>query len=591
MMRAGEYQSIGIILTVALIALGLYAIRPTSESRRTAPTAVAVPSNALELQVLDVNPVIARNFQSQSLDGVLLSDDPRGTARRVCKLKRGDILLRYNRIEIQSAEHLRQMMLQSRIGDTIEFTVVRDGREFTASTNIPQTSAVDLSLLARADIAVVLVILIAIFAALFTDWIHRTVCVTFGAIAMIMAGTWFGFYDETKAFNAIQLSPIFILVGMNIFSIVLERLRFLEYIAKTSIVKAHADDWSVLCVLCGVTYLLSLIVNNLSAVLVMVPIALSVTRQLRINPVPVLSAQIIASNIGGASTMIGDFPNMIVASSTGLSFQSFLVFMAPVCFLLLLSLYWYYQHFDCLPGLRQRSPVLAEQILDRVSRDVSDLESAMDWPAVKRTLWLLGCTIAAFVFFPLFRIQAATIALAGGFLLLALDDEKAGEVLRRIGITDIFFFLSLFVIVGGAVHSGLLSYLSDGIRAMSFGNRIWYCILLMWCAGLVTPLLNAGPAAVFFIPLVMSAQPAAMGDLVWWALSLGILAGSSATLTGATAGIVTQTLLEQGRTDFSTDAEGHHLTFKNYSRIGVPVAFMFLCLSSIYLVVLGSLVE
>jgi Na+/H+ antiporter NhaD/arsenite permease-like protein len=202
---------------------------------------------------------------------------------------------------------------------------------------------------------------------------------------------------------------------------------------------------------------------------------------------------------------------------------------------------------------------------------------------VRKVLFILGGVIVGFMVLPVFRIHTATVALAGGFILLAVENKQAKDVLKKISFTDIIFFSALFIIVGGALHAGLLKGISNGISSLSGGNKTLYLIILMWTVAFVTAFLNAGPATALFIPIMMHSHFAAFSDIIWWALSLGVLAGSSATITGATAGIVSQGLLEDRSVDMP-------LTFGDYSRKGVPIALMFLAISSVYIMFLCGVV-
>ena len=210
----------------------------------------------------------------------------------------------------------------------------------------------------------------------------------------------------------------------------------------------------------------------------------------------------------------------------------------------------------------------------------------MEWPAIKRVLWLLLGVIIAFNILPYFGIRVATIALSGGFLVLAIERKYAINVLKKVSFSDIIFFMSLFIIVGATYYSGILSIISNGITHLSMGNNTIYLLLLMWSAALVTAFLNAGPSTAFFVPMAIQSYFIACGNISWWALSLGVLAGSSATITGATAGIVTQTLFEESAGSAGPDAFPRPLTFFNYAKRGVPIALIFLVISSVYIALL-----
>ncbi len=442
----------------------------------------------------------------------------------------------------------------------------------------------EISHISLINISAVVAVLILTFGAIFSNRMDRTVCVVLGAASMLIAGSLLGFYDQLKAFESIQMSPILIFISMSIFSLLLEQLHFFDYVAKKMIIRTKGETVKIVCMLCFMTYAASLLVNNLTTILIIVPITLYISRGLSINPVPIAIAEIIASNIGGASTMIGDFPNMLIASTTDLMFMDFMIYMFPVCFILFLCLIWFVKRSGFCRITGDRASILDTTFIKTIEEEVRNLN--VDWPAVKRVIFVLAGLIAAFNVLPFIGIKPATIALAGGFFALAMERKHVKNVLKKVSFSDIMFFTSLFIIVGAAFHCGLLKIISDGITNMAMGNRAVYLLLLMWTAAIVTAFLNAGPATAFFVPVAMQSYFIACGSISWWALSLGVLAGSSATITGATAGIVTQTLFEENAASSTNGKSTGLLTFGNYGKKGIPIAIIFLAVSSIYIVFL-----
>ncbi|MBF0253585.1 MAG: PDZ domain-containing protein [Candidatus Omnitrophica bacterium] len=583
----GLWREVAFAVIILFVGFALFG-RTADQNSKVAGVRVATQGfpNALEVDVMNVDPVIARHFKLGGVRGVLVSDAPQGTARRQAGLKRGDVIMSYNGIEVQSAHHLGHLMSQNRGGDTVRFDVVRGGRIQTLNVKVPAVTTLDNFTRPRAvSTIVMLLILLGTFGCLFFNVANRTVVVTLGAAASLLFGGVLGFYDQTQAFASVELGPILILVGMSIFSIALERFGFFEIAARKTILWTRGDAVHAVLSLVGFTYALSLVMNNLSTILVIVPLALSVARNLKIKPIPVISALIIASNIGGASTMIGDFPNMLISASTGLSFMEFIIFMGPIGLVLLGAMSWYLLKSSGRDLLANRKVALQTDLLRRLESEITRVE--VDRRGIQNTLATLLCVVIAFIVLPAWRIGPATIALGGGFLLLAIERNHAREMIRRINFGDVLFFVSLFILVGGALHSGLLKGTSDLISALSGGQRYLYLLALLWTAGFFTAFLNAGPAAAFFVPVVMHSHFAGSSDLVWWALSLGILAGSSATLAGATAGVVSQSLMEGAPGSVPKPEE--RMSFARYSRFGVPVAVMFLVISSLYIVFLASI--
>ena len=579
----GKYLVAGAVFLIVVAALFNNGAHPGIGGQHVT---VASPGNCFYVDVLDVDPVIARQFRLPVVSGVLVNQVMSGMAGRLTDLKRGDVILKLNAVDIQSVSHFQYLMAQKQAGDKLVFDVIRNGKVASITVQTPQfVVPVDINAPPVRNAAVAVFVLALVFLALFFNFAHRTVIVILGAVLMLVLGALFGFYDQTKAFRSIYMEPILLLISMGIFPIFLEKAKFFDYSAKKVIVAMRGDAFRTVAALCVMTYVLSLLVNNLTTLLVMIPVTLYVARGLNIDPLPVAIAEIIASNIGGASTLIGDFPNMLIGASTGLSFMDFIFFMMPIGIILMLVLLWYLRQFEFTSVAAVRSAVLKNAYLDGVRRDLHTLK--VDWKLARLTLWVLGAVLAAFIILPFWRVEAATIGLAGGFVMLAMRREDIGEVLKKISISDILFFLGLFIIVGGAQHAGLLKDISDTISTVSMGNGIIYLLLLMWSAALCTAFLNAGPAAAFFIPMLMNGPYSAFNDTVWWALSLGILAGSCATLAGATGGIVTQTLLEEDQHALKGHIKGAELTFHKFSQRGVPLSVIFLAISSIYIVILA----
>ncbi len=576
-----------VVLVVVVVVVGAFSsdLAP-NENRLVQKVSTATGANVIELNVVDVNPIIARQFRLKSVTGVLINNVPKGTARKLLNLRRGDVVLEYNSIHVQSSNHLFHLMEQNRPGDTITFLISRNGSIFQQSVKIPQSAGmVDLYDPTTMDIFLVVFIIILTFAAIFLDIMHRTICVVLGAVLIMALGSILGFYDQVKAFHAIQLSPIFIFIGMSIFSIVLERANYFRYLTDKLIIKTKGNITNVFFTLCLITYVFSLFVNNLTTIIIIVPITISICRRLKLSPAPVLIAEIISSNIGGASTMVGDFPNMLIASNTGINFIEFLMFMFPIGIVLLASLFAYLFKFgNIYQGNKRKAATLGKDFFDEVKSEVKDIK--VNWESVYRAFITLFCVVVAFVVLPLLHVHSATIALGGGFILLALEHKNATAILKKISIVDIIFFIALFIMVGGAVYSGLLSEISKTISFLSGGHKLPYLLILMWTVAFFTMFLNAGPATAFFIPIVIHSQFAAFSDIIWWSLSLGVLAGSSATITGATSGIVAQTILEESLAEDAKVRRSSYLTFTRFSQQGIPIAFMFLVISSLYIALL-----
>ncbi|MBF0569193.1 MAG: PDZ domain-containing protein [Candidatus Omnitrophica bacterium] len=578
------FMEAAIALVVIVVLAALFMDTRSMPQRGMPRLAQSGGTNAIEFDGITVNPVIAKDFNLPQVAGVLVNDVPKGSARRLIDIRRGDVILKCNNVDVQSANHLAYLMSLSKPGDKISFSISRNGRTLSMSDTIPVNAGLDIFGANGRDIIVVLVIIAVTFTMLFLNLFNRTVCVTLGAVLMLVAGSVFGFYNQSEAFDAIRMSPIFIFIGMSIFSIFLEDLRVFEYVSKRGIVFFKADTVKVIMAMCVMTFIASAFVNNMVIILAVIPITIYAAKGMDFDPIPVIVAEIISSVMGGNITPIGDFSNMLMASSAGLSFLDFLIVMGPICCIFLGAFLWYLWYFELRHKEKVKSVKLQKAFLSKVEKEVETMH--MDWPRIKRVLFILGCVLVAFMVLPAFRVRLAPIAMGGGFLLLAIENHKAKEVLKKISLTDILFFVALFLIVGGALYAGLLKVISNSLLTMAMGNKILYPILLMLMATILTALLNSGPATAFLVPVVMSSGFADFTDVVWWALNLGSIAGACLCISGASAGIISQTMVEELGGGLRKN-EG--LTFATYSRRGIPAAIMVLGIGTIYLIFLSML--
>ncbi|MCB4757011.1 MAG: hypothetical protein LHV69_08325 [Elusimicrobia bacterium] len=436
---------------------------------------------------------------------------------------------------------------------------------------------------------------VLLYLVAYREWINQTTLFVLAAMGMTFFGTTIGFYDGQMAWKALwgKIDVFFLLVGMGVITIILTQGGFFDYWAKKITLFTRRDHWRIMVCFCLLTFTVSLFVNNLTAMLVLIPMILSLSRYMRFNPQIYLIGMVVASNLGGASTMIGDFPNMLIGAKAGVAFIEFLIYMLPIClfelFLLIVYLRAREQKGGSPPVLQNDVPPADEMepFFQQIKRQLqAGLKNAT---AVRRTLWILGVVTIAFLFSDRIHVPPAFIALAGGFAALFLSGVPPARVLREVGIRDLLFFAALFVLVGAAEASGLLGWFGEIIFHLSFGNILVRCLLLMWVAGLLTAFLNAGPSTALFLPLVMGFHTPAPHHLYWWALSLGVLAGSSATTTGATAGMVASSMLAQFKPDPVNGLKAQpraQLTFREYAQVGIPVALLFLAVSSVYLAVI-----
>lgn len=573
---------------VVILLLGLVVIFAiVSSGKRDLLKRDSRYTGSLVFEGVNVDAAIAKQFGIREVQGVLVASKPAGHIAGTIGLKRGDIILALNDLPVSDITTLMDMMGSILGGARAKFTIVRNGTVRTLSPGPTLYSGYQTAKLSLGHIFFVLAVFLIVFILIFFDKVDRTVAVSLGAVILVVFGTYTGFFDQSKAFSSINAGTLSLLVGMGFFAIFFEQTNLFTFTARKIALFSKGDRTKIILFLCGITYLFSMFVNNLSTILVIVPITFKIADDLGLDVVPFLICEVIASNLGGASSMIGDFPNMLISSETNLLFHDFIFFMFPICFIELLALFIYMRYRGWIADVAGRGvKVIKEQVLvERLKRELKSTD--FDRRSAKRGLVLLSLVVVAFVLSDVIHINAPTIALAGGFFLLAFGGIDPKTMLRKTNFRDILFFASLFVMVGAVDASGVISVVSGCIKSVSGGNLLFQALLILWISAFLTAFLNAGPATALFIPIIFRFGMSYPNNYIWWALSLGVLAGSCSTLTGATAGAVTVTLMEDYKDSGQGNVLGRTLSFRTYAEVGVPIMFLFLFISTVYIVILS----
>ncbi len=419
---------------------------------------------------------------------------------------------------------------------------------------------------------------ILMFFLVYNNILNRTAIVLFFAASTVILGTFFRIYSPMDAFFSIKFNTISLLLGMGLVSVILDQTGFFDSVAYKIYRFAGHSRLKIFTLFCLMTYIFSLLVNNLTTIIVMVPMTLSLAAIVGFDPRPLIIGEIIASNLGGASTMVGDFPNMLISSEALIGFNQFIIFMMPIC-MILFSILLFYLNFkfdDFDQGLiTTKKPV----------KITKPKIAPKDRRAARRAVFILCHMVFLFTISQKISLNPSAIALFGGLSLFLFSGLNKGRIISRIGFNDLLFFVGLFIVVGSLEASGILEYVSMGIKALSFGKPWLLCLTLMWSAAFLTAFLSAGPTTALFFPIVLGLGILPPHHMIWWSLSLGVLAGSSATIVGATAGPVATTLVEQFSSKYSLQLTGGNtIPTGQFARIGIPIMFIFLVVSSIYII-------
>jgi len=407
-------------------------------------------------------------------------------------------------------------------------------------------------------------ILLVTYAVLISEKVHRTVIALTGAGLVVVSGL----LNQDQAFAGIDFNTIALLTGMMIIVSVTRSTGVFEFVAIWAAKKVKADPKWILVVLAVVTAIFSAFLDNLTTVLLVVPIALLIVDKLKVSPYPFLLSQILASNIGGTATLIGDPPNILIGSATGLSFMEFLTNMGPVALIILVVSV---AVFHLIWG---KSLVAPQELRDRVM-NFREADSITDKTQMIRSLIVLGFVIAGFIIGEHYHIKPGTVAMLGGAVLLLItilgkahdiQSEQVHHAFADVEWDALFFFMGLFVIVGAVEHAGLLTLLGGDLMEATGGDPAATAFSTLWIAAIVSAAVDNIPFVATMIPLVESMEASIGGpealEPVWWALALGACLGGNGSLIGAAANVMVAGM---------ADRAGHPITFARFAMIGIPV--------------------
>lgn len=415
------------------------------------------------------------------------------------------------------------------------------------------------SVLAAAAIFVVAYALIA------SERVDKTLAALAGGLAMVLVGV----LDQEGAFAGIDLNVIFLLAGMMVMANVVRRTGVFGWMAVRAARLASADPYRILVVMTLVTAIASAFLDNVTTVVLIGPVTLFLAAGMGMNPVPLVISEILGSNIGGAATLIGDPPNILIGSAAGLDFNAFLFNLAPLM-ALLLGLYLFAARWIF------RGQLVADAERSRTLLALDEREMIGDASLLRRSLIVLGLTLVGFVLHGPLGYEPATVALTGAVVLMLVTRQDPREVLREVEWPTLFFFIGLFMLVTGLIEVGVVEGAAHLVAQVTGGALAGTTFLVLWFSGGASAVIDNIPYAATMTPLVqqLHAGHGANADVLWWALAIGTDLGGNATIIGASANVVLAALSER---------EGHRISFWTYLRYGLPVTVATLAVSSVYL--------
>ncbi len=424
------------------------------------------------------------------------------------------------------------------------------------------------------------IIFLLAYAVIVSEKVHKTIVAIVGAALMLVLKI----LEQHEAFHVEELgvdwNVIFLLISMMTIINLMRPTGFFEYIAIKSAKWGKGEPFRIMAIFSIVTAVLSAFLDNVTTVLLLAPVTLLIADALEVDPIPFLITEALASNIGGTATLIGDPPNIMIASKAKLDFLAFIIHLSPVVIIIMIV---YLFVLKLIFGKKLTvKPELKERVLAMDER-----EAIKDPVMLKKSLFVLGVVILGFVFHGMLQYEPATVALFGaGLLLLLSGTHDPHHYLAEVEWPTIFFFMGLFIIIGGVVKVGLIRWMSLKVLEITHGNMFATSMLVMWFSAFASAFVDNIPYVATMNPLIIDMAQQLWPNLqgiellhhpdlmpLWWSLALGACLGGNGTAIGASANVIVVGMSERA---------GHRITFARFMLYGMPIMILTVLMSMIY---------
>lgn len=414
---------------------------------------------------------------------------------------------------------------------------------------------------------IALIVFVGVYALLIWDKINRAVVSLLGASALILIGV----INQEAAVHGIDFNTIGLLLAMMAIVAISQKTGMFQYLAIRAAKAAKGEPWRILVALSIVTAILSALLDNVTTVLLTVPITFLLVDELKLNPYPFLVAQIFSSNIGGTATLIGDPPNIMIGSAVGIAFMDFVVNLGAIIPVVLagflIPMYFIYgRKMKVADELKRRIMVFNEN------------EAITDKKLLVKCLIVLAITLCGFLLQKPLHLEAATIGLFGAAVLMLITGDDLQHVMEKAEWTSIFFFVGLFIIVHSLVEVGLIGQLAQKTLEMTGGDMKVTGMAILWVSAIASAFVDNIPFVASMIPLIKGLAPSMGGPEaimpLWWSLALGACLGGNGTLIGASANVIVAGMAHR---------YGHEINFVRFMLLALPMMLISIIISSVYM--------
>jgi len=408
------------------------------------------------------------------------------------------------------------------------------------------------------------------YVGIFLERVHRAILAISGAVLMIAFGTWLSFYDAHEAVLSVDFDTIMLLFGMMLVVGLFKETGFFQYLAIRAAKLAKGRPWLLFVYLGLVTSLVSMVLDNVTTIIIIVPVTVSLADILGISPFPFLMSEVLLSNIGGVATLIGDPPNILIGSAAGFGFVDFLIHLAPIVLLA-----WILAQGLLLFMFRRelsKTPSNVERLMEMDER-----RAIVDPLTTRRMLVTLGATIMLFFIHELIGLEPGLVALIGACIGLLWIKPDFDQILHDIHWDVLLFFIALFIIVGGLEASGVIGTLGGSITALSRHSITLAAVVVLWVGALASGIISNVPFTIAMLPILKSLATQGVDVApLWWALAIGVGFGANLTPLGSAANVVVVSL---------SDSLGDKLTFRRWASRGTWIALATCGLGTIAVIV------
>ena len=413
---------------------------------------------------------------------------------------------------------------------------------------------------------IAIIIFLCTMGAIITGKVHNTVASLTGAACLVLTHI----LSIEDCIDAVDVETICILVGMMLLVAVIKNSGIFEYIAIKAAKIAKGRPWPIMVIFILITAVCSGMLDNVTTVLLVGPMTLAITNILKVDPVPYIITQIMASNIGGTATLIGDPPNIMIGSAAKLSFVDFILNTGvATVFVIIVGLI-------CMYFIYGRKLFVTDESIAKVMQ-LDENKAIKDRKLMHESVIVIILVALCFIFHDQLGVQSCTVAIAAACIMLLIGGQEPEEIIADVEWPTILFFIGLFIVVGGMKKVGVITMLANGLISITNGNMVVTMMVILWVSAIVSSFLDNIPFVATLIPMILTMQSEGMDVApIWWALSLGACLGGNGTLIGASANVVLSGISKNN---------GHPITFGQYFKIGFPMMILSIIVCSVFLLI------